>query len=276
MNWPFVIRQTYVRRTDIHEQYGGQQQNGISTPVAAPGIFIFTGHGASTVGYTDAFQADGSLKYTGQGQVGDMKMTFGNLAIRDHSSNGKDILVFEQMKKGGRVRFLGLFVCAGWETAQQNDVQGKSRSAIVFALTPLHDALIEDAEVETSVPQPGTLSQLRARAYFAAKDVPAKTSGGPASVYARSRDVRDYVLARADGACEGCEQPAPFITANGRPFLEAHHIRKLSDGGPDDPGFMAGVCPNCHRRAHHGSDRVEFNQLLRERVGLREQQSGPS
>jgi len=32
----------------------------------------------------------------------------------------------------------------------------------------------------------------------------------------------------------------------------------LADDGPDDPRFVAGICPNCHREIHfgvHGSTR---------------------
>jgi len=42
-NHPFVIGQVYRRRSDIHERYAGQSQGGISTPQAAPLIFLFTG-----------------------------------------------------------------------------------------------------------------------------------------------------------------------------------------------------------------------------------------
>ena len=75
-----------------------------------------------------------------------------------------------------------------------------------------------------------------------------------ALVRMRSRAVRFYVLQRANGKCEGCGATAPFTTMDGRPYLEPHHIRRLTDGGPDDPRWVAGICPNCHRRAHYSRD----------------------
>lgn len=63
----------------------------------------------------------------------------------------------------------------------------------------------------------------------------------------RSRAIRLYVLRRAAGKCEGCGAVAPFNTVNGEPYLEPHHIRHLADGGPDDPRWVVGVCPNFHR-----------------------------
>ncbi|WP_459676146.1 HNH endonuclease [Acidisoma sp. 7E03] len=262
MYWPFVIHQTYVRRLDIHEPYGGQQQGGISTPARCPGIFIFTGHGANIIGYKDVFQADGTLRYTGQGQTGDMRMIAGNAAIRDHSTSGKDLLLFSQTKKGGRVRFEGLFVCAGWEIERQPDFNGKERDAIVFSLVPLRQTDFEANDLAVEPRTTLTLSELRKRAIAAAAPEQGIQRSSATTLFRRSCDVRDYVLARANGTCEACKCPAPFSTANGKPYLEAHHIRRLSDGGPDDPHYVAGICPNCHRRAHHGSDHESFNKEL--------------
>ncbi len=276
MHWPFVVHQTYVRRADIHEPFGGQQQSGISTPAKHPGIFIFTGHGAGAVGYKDRYEADGSLRYTGQGQTGDMQMVLGNSAIRDHAANGKDLLVFTQQAKGGRVRFEGLFTCADWTIELQNGIDGVERNAIVFSLVPLRELELDAEDIATQLAPPGPVKNLRARAFAAATASPvAGAATAAATVYARSRDVRDYVLERAAGCCEGCGDPAPFTTATGRPYLEAHHIRRLSDGGPDDPRHVAGICPNCHRRAHYGSDRLTFNSKLASAVLAAEAAMGP-
>ncbi|MEJ5142550.1 HNH endonuclease [Gluconobacter albidus] len=264
--WPFVAGKTYSRRHYIHRLYGGQEQGGISTPADAPGIFIFTGHATSFMGYQDTFQPDGSFHYTGQGQTGDMQMERGNAAILNHAANGKDLLLFSQEAKGAPVRFRGFYTCAGWHTERQKDLEGNERNAIVFTLAPLTSDEIEDAEEEpiTALQDPTSLSlqDLRRRALEAAKAPPRRTDAGSRSVYARSRDVRNYVLRRADGVCESCDQPAPFKTTAGLPYLEAHHIRRLSDGGPDDPRFVAGICPTCHRRAHHGADAAEVNRKM--------------
>jgi len=272
MHWPFVVHQSYKRRVDIHARFGGQQQGGISTPADAPGIFIFTGHGAGIVGYKDQYLPDGTLRYTGQGQTGDMRMISGNAAIRDHSARGKDLLVFSQKAKGGTVRFDGLFACAGWEVERQNGLDGVERNAIVFDLVPLQELELEDGQIALEPPPQVPPEELRARAYAAATNAPiTKTTSSPAAIlYQRSRAVRDWVLERAAGECEGCAEPAPFMTSSGRPFLEAHHIRRLSDGGPDDPRFVAGICPNCHRRAHFSADKDAFNAALLGNVAVKE------
>ena len=88
--------------------------------------------------------------------------------------------------------------------------------------------------------------------------------------YARSEAVRAYVLARASGICEACGQPAPFKTAAGRLYLETHHIRRLSDGGPDDPRWVIALCPNCHRQAHYAKDKADFKERATEIVHKKE------
>lgn len=181
--------------------------------------------------------------------------------------NGKDLLLFQQTKKSGPVRFEGLYVCGGWEMEQQPDMNVPPRQAIVFTLVPQRGLAIEAEDLATEVPTDLPLVELKRRALEAA------TTPGEASprislinVRARSKAVRDYVLARAAGACEACRSPAPFLTSSGQPYLEAHHIHKLSDGCPDHPASVAALCPNCHRRAHFGENQRTLNNELLERV----------
>lgn len=88
--------------------------------------------------------------------------------------------------------------------------------------------------------------------------------------YNRSSEVKDYVKARADGVCEGCGEPAPFMNKTGQPYLHAHHIYELSEGGSDTPDTVIALCPNCHYRVHHGKDGKEYNQKLKTKLENRE------
>jgi 5-methylcytosine-specific restriction protein A len=128
----------------------------------------------------------------------------------------------------------------------------------VFELRPL-DAIVAEVEAEQeSGPTPIALPELRRRALEAAVESTSAIAGSR-SIFKRSRLVRDYVLARAGGACEGCASPAPFQRPDGTPYLEPHHIRRLSDGGPDDPRHVIALCPTCHRRVHAGADGSTYN-----------------
>ncbi|SDU67021.1 HNH endonuclease, partial [Desulfobacula phenolica] len=71
--------------------------------------------------------------------------------------------------------------------------------------------------------------------------------------FARNPDVVAEVLFIANGYCEYCKNPAPFVRrANNSPYLEVHHKKPLSEGGEDTVANAVALCPNCHRKAHYG------------------------
>jgi 5-methylcytosine-specific restriction protein A len=80
--------------------------------------------------------------------------------------------------------------------------------------------------------------------------------------FVRDPNVIGWILNAAKGICEMCENPAPFSRRDGEPYLEVHHLRQLAEGGPDQVDNALALCPNCHRRFHHGHD----SQLLRKRA----------
>ena len=86
----FEIGQRYDRRA-LHEVYSGQRYRGIATPADTAVVFLFTGEAGENHGYNDTFQSDGTFVYTGEGREGDMTMDGGNLAIRNHQSNGDEL-----------------------------------------------------------------------------------------------------------------------------------------------------------------------------------------
>lgn len=75
------------------------------------------------------------------------------------------------------------------------------------------------------------------------------------STYQREAKVKAWVLKEANGICEVCGEPAPFCESDGTPYLEAHHIRQLADGGSDTIMNVVALCPNCHREMHYGINR---------------------
>jgi 5-methylcytosine-specific restriction enzyme A len=253
------------RRRDLHEIYGGQQQGGISTPSGRPYVLLFTGTGEN-YGYHDGWDKNGVFLYSGEGQIGDMQFRGGNKAIRSHSQDGKDLLLFEQLGKG-QVRYLGCFACSTWEYREAKDKSGQPRRAIIFHLVPTEPeppSPPKTVVMRTSTP----ISELRERALRAAAEA---AQGGQRDAkriyYERSAAVRGYVLGRANGVCESCGRPAPFFRPDDIPYLEPHHTRRLSDGGPDHPRWVGGICPNCHREIHHGVNGPEMNRRLQERLG---------
>jgi 5-methylcytosine-specific restriction protein A len=139
----------------------------------------------------------------------------------------------------GGLRYDGQMVCAGYyERDDVADRTGALRRAIVFELVSLDDELAIHGDVGAASPAPDSrwtmpLDELRQRASRTVGNQP-NASEAKLRTYERSEDLRVYVRRRADGHCEGCGSPAPFTTARGHPYLEPHHTRRLSDGGPDD------------------------------------------
>jgi 5-methylcytosine-specific restriction enzyme A len=82
-----------------------------------------------------------------------------------------------------------------------------------------------------------------------------------AQAFLRNADVVAEVLYRAKGLCEWCKNAAPFERfATLTPYLEVHHTIPLAEGGEDTVANAMALCPNCHREAHSGANRVAFRQ----------------
>jgi 5-methylcytosine-specific restriction protein A len=195
-----------------------------------------------------------------------MRFKGGNLAIRDHDCNGKSLLLFEALGKSKPVRFMGQFSCQTWDTFQGVDRNGDMRECIRFHLVRCEHDVVPAEKIEVATNKDTSIELLRKRAFDAAVPKQSKNWNDAPRVYRnRSKAVRDYVLARADGVCELTGKPAPFLTASGQPYLEVHHTRRLSDEGPDDPRFVAAICPTVHREIHFGKNGEELNrQLIRQ------------
>ena len=200
-------------------------------------------------GYADRYRDDGVFEYFGEGQIGDMQFRAGNRAVAEHTAQGKGLLLFKKTSHG--LRFEGEMVCEGYHHEFAPDRLGNQRNAIVFELRPLEAVVQKVEEQPTSFNT--SLEELHKLA-LGSTETSRKPSQGKRNIYQRSNDVRIYVLARAKGKCEGCGVVAPFLRSDSSPYLEPHHLRRLSDGGPDHPAHVIALCPNCHRRVHFGAD----------------------
>ena len=200
-----------------------------------------------------------------------MTFTGGNKAIRDHRQDGRDLVLFKDLGKGKGVRFEGLFECASWHVVDGLDKHSVARKIIAFDLIPVSTAAdiaeFDSLDTGKSTPSP-TLKELRKAALLAAATpaVQPKTSDAQRVWRERSSKVKEYVLARSGGICESCDTPAPFKKKNGSPYLEPHHTTRLADDGPDHPGWVAAICPNCHRRVHSGADGTVLNEQIRKKL----------
>jgi len=70
------------------------------------------------------------------------------------------------------------------------------------------------------------------------------------TAYIRNSIISEYSKRRANGKCQLCNIDAPFNDKQGKPYLETHHIKWLSQGGNDTIENTVALCPNCHRKMH--------------------------
>lgn len=263
----FVVGKIYDRWPEINVPYGGSRQSGISPSNQTPAIFLFTGDSGEQYGYRDAFDSDGVFSYTGEGQIGDMQLTKGNLAITNHARDGRALHVFESLGKSKGQKYVGEFTYVNHSFKHGKDREGNQRRIIVFHLVPVgketDDTQLGEVEGIPENAPPLDIANARRRAIsaFGANE----GSGGKEAkkkLYFRSKAVKDYVLLRSNGECESCHEPAPFKRLDGSPYLEPHHTTRVSDGGLDHPRFVGAICPTCHREIHHGIDGKRRNAEL--------------
>ncbi|WP_447783962.1 HNH endonuclease [Stenotrophomonas bentonitica] len=154
MDLPFIVGALYNRRTDIHQNFGGQERQGICTPKDQPFIIAFTGEAGTAHGYADFWDDDEVFHYFGEGQSGDMRDVRGNRAIKNHVMDGKRILIFQMMGKSRPYRFLGEFILLSTYTRPETpDTRGNPREAIVFrlrSLSKLPDLGSDDSDTSES------------------------------------------------------------------------------------------------------------------------------
>ena len=132
-----------IKRTVLHQQFGGRRQGGVSPSAQSANVFLFSDPASGEQhGYIDDWKNDGCFHYTGEGQRGDQQMISGNRAILDAHRDGRVLRVFKGT--GGQVKYDGEFELdpeQPFYTADAPETGGRQiRSVIVFRLRPLNGA----------------------------------------------------------------------------------------------------------------------------------------
>jgi hypothetical protein len=127
-----------ILRKKLHQLYGGAGRGGIEPSARTPNVFIFSDLKAGEkYGYIYDQWKDGVFHFTGDGQVGDQLMKFGNRGILDHRKHGRALRVFNGVR--GTVTYLGEFELATvpFYRADASDRNESIRKVIVFRLVPV-------------------------------------------------------------------------------------------------------------------------------------------
>ena len=165
-NFPISLG-SELTKSKIHQLLGGSDQHAMTSCMKGKSFLLF--HDPKTgkkYGYDtwEGQNADGSFSYTGQGVVGDQKMTRSNLGLMKASEKGHPIHFFKRPEIGKPRDKKNAYTYAGevilgsppYRTESALDSHKNLRKVFVFNLLPVGLNLLQEnpdskIEIETSV-----------------------------------------------------------------------------------------------------------------------------
>lgn len=211
---------------------------------------------------------DNKLYYIGMGSKGSQSLKGNqNITLYESNTNGIDVHLFEVFKNKVNT-YMGRVQLADKPFQEkQDDVDEQLRKVWVFPLQLIDegkpvrmDEMEKAFQDEFNESRQLSIEELKDRINKAAKQPGSRES--ISRVFQRSPFIKDFTLRRASGACELCNQKAPFNKPNGDPYLEVHHIHQLADGGEDTTENAVALCPNCHRMMHSLNRKSDIDMLI--------------
>ncbi|MDO5356784.1 MAG: restriction endonuclease [Conchiformibius sp.] len=129
-----------IKRSELHDRFGGSRQSGIAPSAKTNNVFLFTHpENGEEHGYYDRWLNHGKqFDYSGEGQTGDQEMKRGNKAILEHKLDGRALHVFEHAGQDGYVRYKGQYQIseskAYSEKIEHSTNNGPARKVFIFHL----------------------------------------------------------------------------------------------------------------------------------------------
>ena len=210
------------KRTDLHEQYGGRRQSGISNCPKFPIIFIFTVDKHEQHGYKDGWDNDEYFWYSGEGTEGDMTFTGGNRSILNQQKDGKRIFLFKKSKKSGYWTFIDEFNLVDYRYYDVKDKNGDDRKGIQFKLLSITKK-IEFDKIEKEQKISNTYNHNK----------PDKTEReGLVTSRVGQGFYRQQILEKWDSKCSvtGCELTKILISSHIVPWSKSNDSERLDVG----------------------------------------------
>ena len=139
--FPFKPGET-IKRDDIHRAIGGSFRHGMTSCLNKSGFAIFHNPEAgSRFGYNlwEGFDINGAFNFTGQGKLGDQKLTKNNLKLLNTFDEAIPIYLFMASGDGKPYTYFGEYCLANpaYDIREAPDSEGALRKVFVFHLTPL-------------------------------------------------------------------------------------------------------------------------------------------
>lgn len=267
---PFSLGQI-VSNDQIVDAFGCSPQGGIRRSHKTNTLVIIANHTASRSKVYDDKMIGGVFHYTGMGMSGDQSLTFAqNKTIYESRENGIQMHFFEVFKDR-QYTYMGEVSLVG-EPYQEKQFgeDGVERRVWMFPLRlksidnpaiHIDEKTIEDVyDDQSKVARSLSIDELKERAVRSGS-VNSASRVTNSVTYIRNPYVAEYTKRRANGMCQLCGFSAPFAYPDGRPYLESHHIRWLSNGGADTIENTRALCPNCHKKMHVVNDKSDIDKL---------------
>jgi 5-methylcytosine-specific restriction protein A len=208
------------------------------------------------------------LHYTGMGSTGDQTLGTQNKTLYESNFNGVEVHLFEVFELR-EYTYQGVVVYNGKGYQEnQTDIDGNQRKVWMFPIelkdgkpVRVNDTVIKKLQ-ETKQKSLRKLNKKQIkRLAESKKETEQSYRITETKSIERDEYIKLYALERADGNCQLCDKPAPFLKKNGSPYLEVHHINYLANKGSDTIDNVAALCPNCHRKMHSLELQIDIDKL---------------
>ncbi|MGI6214919.1 MAG: HNH endonuclease [Christensenellales bacterium] len=260
----FTVGGIYTNE-DITEMFKCGNTGGMRRSHATNSLVIVSDH---TKDLYDDKWIDNILHYTGMGKKGDQTLSRQNKTLAESNETDIEVHLFEVLAPKEYIYRGEVYLASEPYREIQKDEDGNKRSVLMFPLALIkEDTLIEATLIKKLLEgkehraRRSSDNKVRLRAIENQSDIVSRREVF-STIYLRDVYVSEYAKRRANGYCQLCEQAAPFLNNDGRPYLETYHINWISQGGSDTIDNTVALCPNCHRKMHILNDEKDKQYLL--------------
>ena len=256
-NSNFFEKDNLYKRSQLHDEFGGNRQRGISPSVNYSIIFLFTDPRKKQKLYIDEWK-DNHFYYSGEGTKGDMKMTEGNRSVWNHVDNNKQIHLFEKLKTS-QYKYIGQLELEDLNYYESKDKEGVLRQSFQFILK----------EVDKNTGRDKKRIRVKKTLLEGIDDLGSNVIVKEGKIKYRLHKSRErkgiYPKLKKEQhlklygflSCEVCEfNFSEKYGERGDGFIECHHNIPLSEIEEEKPTKLSDLtllCSNCHRMIHRKS-----------------------
>jgi len=262
----FDIGSTY-KRSELHDIYGGNRENGISNCKDSPIIFIFSDPRKKNKLYVDEWKNE-YFYYSGEGKEGDMEMTRGNKSVFNHINDNKQIHLFEKIETSqytykGRLQYKDL------SYGESKDKNGDIRESFQFIFKKFNSDSIKKIPKKV-YPRRKPKKNIKTSSTKEGKIVYKLHKKRERDSKYPNLKKEQHLSLYGHLSCEVCElnffekYGERSLNSKGYEYIECHHNIPLSEYESEQETNLSDlslVCSNCHRMIHNKRPWLSVEEL---------------